>query len=111
MKQQQMKRALMAVLVSGIFLPFGAQAADADLIAKVEALTKELAALKAQVMAQQQTTQKVADRVEMTESKSLGKWLTVGGDYQFRVDSMRGETKTFTDVSQYVSNAAKCIAG
>ncbi|MDP1651957.1 MAG: hypothetical protein Q8L56_04455 [Rhodocyclaceae bacterium] len=31
MKQQQMKRALLAVLVSGIFLPFGVQAADADL--------------------------------------------------------------------------------
>ncbi|MHB1429190.1 MAG: DUF3373 domain-containing protein [Rhodocyclaceae bacterium] len=95
-----MKRALMAVLVSGIFLPFGAQAAtDADLLKKLEALTKEVEALKAQVAAQQVQTKQVADKVEMTESKSLGKWLTIGGDYQFRVDSMRGETKTFTDVN------------
>lgn len=100
MKQQQMKRALLAVLVSGAFLPFGAQAAtDADLLKKLEALTKEVEALKAQVAAQQKTTQQVADKVEMTESKSLGKWLSVGGDYQFRVDSMRGETKTFVDVN------------
>ncbi len=98
MKQQQMKRALLAILVSGAFLPMGAQAADADLLKKLEALTKEVEALKAQVAAQQKTTQQVADKVEMTESKSLGKWLSIGGDYQFRVDSMRGETKEFKDV-------------
>lgn len=77
----------------------GAQAADADLLKKLEALTKEVEALKAQVAAQQKTTQQVADKVEMTESKSLGKWLTIGGDYQFRVDSMRGETKPFGDAN------------
>lgn len=99
MKQQQMKRALLAVLVSGMFLPLGAQAADADLLKKLEALTKEVEALKAQVQAQQKATEKVADKVEMAESKSVGKWLTIGGDYQFRVDSMKGETRTFTDVS------------
>jgi hypothetical protein len=89
----------MAALVSGMFLPLGAQAADADLLKKLEALTKEVEALKAQVQAQQQTTKQVADKVEQAESKSLGKWLTVGGDYQFRVDSMKGETRTFTDVN------------
>lgn len=105
MKQQQMKRTLLAILVSGAFLPLGAQAADADLLKKLEALTKEVEALKAQVAAQQKTTQQVADKVEMTESKSLGKWLTIGGDYQFRVDSMRGETKTYTDVVGTFANA------
>lgn len=105
MKQQQLKRTLMAVLVSGMFLPLGVQAADADLLKKLEALTKEVEALKAQVQAQQKTTQQVADKVEMTESKSLGKWLTVGGDYQFRVDSMRGETKTFNDVNATFARA------
>jgi len=98
MKQQQMKRALLAVLVSGMFLPLAAQAADADLLKKLEALTKEVEALKAQVQAQQVQTKQVADKVEIAESKSIGKWLEIGGDYQFRVDSMRGETKTYTDV-------------
>jgi hypothetical protein len=98
MKQQQMKRALLAVLVSGMFLPLGVQAADADLLKKLEALTKEVEALKAQVQAQQVQTKQVADKVEIAESKSIGKWLTVGGDYQFRVDSMRGETKPYSDV-------------
>jgi hypothetical protein len=100
-----MKRALLAALVSGAFLPFGAQASDAELLRKLEALTKEVEALKAQVAAQQKTTQQVAERVEMTESKSLGNWLTVGGDYQFRVDSLRGETVTFTDVFKAFDNA------
>lgn len=109
MKQQQMKRTLLAILVSGAFLPLGAQAADADLLKKLEALTKEVEALKAQVQAQQKTTQQVADKVEMTESKSLGKWLTVGGDYQFRVDSMRGETKTYTDVVSTFANAQNAM--
>ena len=98
MKQQQMKRTLMAALVSGMFLPLGAQAADADLLKKLEALTKEVEALKAQVQAQQVQTKQVADKVEIAESKSIGKWLEIGGDYQFRVDSMRGETKTYSDV-------------
>ncbi|MEW6513105.1 MAG: DUF3373 domain-containing protein [Pseudomonadota bacterium] len=109
MKQQQMKRALLAVLVSGMFLPLGAQAAEADLLKKLEALTKEVEALKAQVQAQQQTTKQVADKVEMAESKSIGKWLTVGGDYQFRVDSMRGETKTYTDVVGTFANAQNAL--
>ncbi|MBS3936049.1 MAG: DUF3373 domain-containing protein [Sulfuritalea sp.] len=105
MKQQQMKRALLAALVSGMFLPLGVQAADAELMRKLEALTKEVEALKAQVAAQQKTTQQVADKVEMTESRSLGNWLTVGGDYQFRVDSLRGETAAFTDVFKAFDNA------
>jgi hypothetical protein len=109
MKQQQMKRTLMAVLVSGMFLPLGVQAADADLLKKLEALTKEVEALKAQVQAQQKATEKVADKVEMAESKSIGKWLTVGGDYQFRVDSMRGETKTYTDVVGTFANAQNAL--
>ena len=105
MKQQQMKRALLAVLVSGMFLPLGAQAADADLLKKLEALTKEVEALKAQVQAQQVQTKQVADKVEMVETKSVGKWLEIGGDYQFRIDSMKGETKTYSDVNTLFSTA------
>ncbi|WP_126446362.1 DUF3373 domain-containing protein [Sulfuricystis multivorans] len=99
MKRQQIKRSLLAALVSGIFLPVGAQATtEAELLQKLEALTKEVEALKAQVAAQQKATQQVADKVEVAESKSLGKWLDIGGDYQFRIDSMKGETKNYSDV-------------
>jgi len=111
MKQQQVKRALLAALVSGIFLPLGAQAADAELLRKLEALTKEVEALKAQVQAQQKSTEKVAAQVEQTESKSLGKWLSIGGDYQFRADSMKGETKTYTDVIGTFANAQNALQG
>ena len=109
MKQQQMKRVLMAALVSSIFLPIGAQAADADLLRKLEALTKEVEALKAQVAAQQKSTKEVADKVEIAESKSIGKWLEIGGDYQFRVDSLRGETVGFTDVIATFGNAQNLL--
>lgn len=112
MKHQHMKRALLAVLVSGMLAPLGAQAAnEAELLQKLEALTKEIEALKAQVAAQQKATQQVADKVEIAESKSLGKWLTVGGDYQFRIDSMKGETKTYTDVLGTFDKAQQALQG
>jgi uncharacterized protein DUF3373 len=77
-----------AALVS-LALPPSAKAADEakpqDLQQKVDALTKEVNALKAQ-------TKKVED-------KSIGKWLTIGGDYRFRLDSLRG---TVPDYYQFM---------
>ncbi|MDY0301063.1 MAG: DUF3373 domain-containing protein [Trichlorobacter sp.] len=36
-------------------------------------------------------------QVERMENKSLGKWLHIGGSYQFRMDSLHGKTKAYTD--------------
>lgn len=44
-------------------------------------LTKEVEALKQQV--------------KRNEQKSLSSWLTVGGDYRFRLDSLRGEVPDY----------------
>ena len=52
-----------------------------ELQKKVDALTREVEALKRQT--------------KRTDDKSLGSWLTIGGDYRFRIDSLRG------DVPQY----------
>ncbi len=110
MKHRHTKRALLAVLVSGIFMPPAVQAADdAELLKKLEALTREIEALKAQVAAQQKATKDVAEKVEVAESKSLGKWLEIGGDYQFRIDSLRGETKTYTDVLGTFDNVQQAL--
>ena len=45
-------------------------------------------------------------KVEKLENKSLSKWLTIGGDYRFRLDSLRGETKAFVDANGTFTNAA-----
>ncbi|HJV85247.1 MAG TPA: DUF3373 family protein [Noviherbaspirillum sp.] len=115
MKHAMSKRVL-AALISGLAFPsFAAGVADADLLKKIEALSSELEQLKKQV---QQNEEKAAARtadavqieelksqIKKVEDKSIGKWLTVGGDYRFRVDSLRGQTKAFTDVNATFANA------
>ena len=105
-------RTLLASLIASLFIPLGAQAADAELMKKIEAMAKEIESLRAQVQANQEANRQaiadvreVKEKVQKNEEKSLDKWLTVGGDYQFRVDSLAGETKTFTDVNATFANA------
>ena len=93
-------RTRLASLVASLFIPLGAQAADAELLKKIEALTQQLEQLKSQVQASQEASKQavaavseVKDKVKKNEDKALDKWLTVGGDYQFRMDSLSGETK------------------
>ena len=105
-------RNLLAILVASLFIPLGAQAADAELLKKIEAMAKEIEALRAQVQANQEANKQaiaelreVKEKVQKNEERSLDKWLTVGGDYQFRVDSLAGETKAFTDVNAFFTAA------
>ena len=114
MNKKTLSRQLMASLVAGAFLPFGTQAADADLMKKIEAMQKEIEQLRAMVQSSQanqeatkQVTAELKEKVQRAEDKSIEKWLTIGGDYQFRVDSLRGETKPFTDVPATFANAEK----
>lgn len=106
-------RTLIGVLVAGLFLPFQAQAeTNAELLKRIEALSQELTRLKGQVeannaatTANRQATEELKEKVVKAEDKSSERWLTIGGDYQFRVDSLWGETKPFTDVSATFANA------
>lgn len=105
-------RTLLASLIASLFIPLGAQAADAELMKKIEAMAKEIESLRAQVQANQEANRQaiadvreVKEKVQKNEEKSLDKWLTVGGDYQFRVDSLAGETKAFTDVNAFFTAA------
>ena len=75
--------------VASLALPLSAFAAEQDLQQKLDNLTKEVEALK------QQT--------KTTESKSIGKWLTIGGDYRFRVDSLKGSTAPFMALNGFLS--------
>ena len=65
-------------VIAGLALPMAAQAAEQDVQQRIDALTKEVEALKQQTKAHQ--------------DKALEKWLTIGGDYRFRVDSLRGKS-------------------
>ena len=88
-KEKKMKKTVLTLagsaLLAGLALPLAASAADEDLQKKIDALSKEVELLKGQV--------------SKVENKSLGKWLTIGGDYRFRVDSLNGKTKAYTSPS------------
>ncbi|HUW37205.1 MAG TPA: DUF3373 domain-containing protein [Rhodocyclaceae bacterium] len=121
------KKLLVAVL-AGAMLPSAASAADADLMNKIESLSREIEALKNQVKANEEKAVKTEEQVKAVaaksgtgalddlksqvkklEDKSLSKWLTVGGDYRFRYDYMKGQSKTFTDVNATFSNAQNAL--
>ena len=127
---KKMSQHLLAALISGMFLPVAAQAADDALIQKIEALSKELEQLKRDVKANEEKARNavaelksVAGKPDATdletfktqvrniEDKSLGKWLSIGGDYRFRLDYLRGQTKPFTDVNATFLNAQQKLQG
>lgn len=74
------KQLASAALLAGLAVPASAIAAD-DIQQQINALQKEIESLKQQV--------------KKTEDKSIGKWLTIGGDYRFRIDSLRGEVPDY----------------
>ena len=78
-------------VIAGLALPMAAHAAEQDVQQRIDALTKEVEALKQQTKAHQ--------------DKALEKWLTIGGDYRFRVDSLRGKTAPYIDVNRTFSIA------
>ncbi len=81
---------LMLAAVLAVALPTGALAAEADLQARLDKLTQQMEDLKGQV--------------ERIEDKSLGKWLQIGGSYQFRVDSLHGQTRWYSDAIGTMNN-------
>lgn len=72
-----------AMVLAALVLPQGVRAADEDIQKKVDALTKEVQDLQRQIAQPKEG------------KKSMFDWLTIGGDYRFRVDSLRGEVPDF----------------
>ncbi|HEX9030388.1 MAG TPA: DUF3373 domain-containing protein [Streptosporangiaceae bacterium] len=76
---------LTGAAVASLALPLAGRAADPDPQQsdqqKVEKLTKEVEALKQQV--------------KRNEEKSISHWLTLGGDYRFRFDSLGGKVADY----------------
>lgn len=125
------KRKLLSALIAGMVMPLAAYASEADLLKRIEALAQQnellaqqLQALKGQVQANEAKAaapvaqvaanndaaiDELKNQVKQLEGKSLGKWLTVGGDYHFRYDMLEGQTKTFTDVNQVFATAQSTV--
>ncbi len=80
-----------AILVAALALPQGILGADEEIQKKVDALSKEVQAL------QQQVAQPKEGK------KSISDWLTIGGDYRFRVDSLSGKVPNYYGFSDIVA--------
>lgn len=126
---KRFEKKLLVALIAGMLMPLAAHAADdTDLMARIESMSRELEALKAQVKANELKSSQTAEEVKAVaakaesgeiaelksqvtklEGKTLSKWLTVGGGYRFRYDYLAGQTKTFTDVSQVFANAQNTL--
>ena len=122
------KKKLLTALITGILMPMAAQAAEADLLKKIEALAEQIEILKKQVKANDEKATKAVEQsvaakpdsgavaelksqVMRLEDKSLSKWLSVGGDFHARYDYMEGQSKTFTDVNATFGNAQNALQG
>ncbi len=88
---------LLTSLVVGMSVPMAVHAADDNLQQRIDQLSKEIAELKGSV--------------KKVEDKSLAKWLDIGGDYRFRVDSLHGQTAAYTDVMATFANAQNALQG
>ena len=80
--KKKAKKLLSGAMLFALATPAAALADDQGLQLKVDELTK---------------------KVERLEDRSLSKWLSIGGDYRFRVDSLRGETAAFQSPSRLFS--------
>lgn len=88
---------LLIATMLAMALPSAAMASEVDLQARLDKLTKQMEDLKGQV--------------ERIEDKSLGKWLEIGGSYQFRIDSLHGKTAAYTDAMGTFENVANYMVG
>jgi hypothetical protein len=103
------------IVLAASAAPLLAAAADEDVLKRIDALSREIEQLKAQVRANEEKTVKSQAeanvQVQKIQEKSMERWLTIGGDYRFRLDSLRGETQPFTDVAATFANAQNKLQG
>lgn len=98
-KEKNMKRfirnAAVTSLLLGMALPVSSMAAEQDLDQKIDSLAKEVEGIKRDAA--------------QAKRKSLGQWLEIGGDYQFRIDGLWGETAAYTDVTKTFANTEQTL--
>ena len=79
------------ILLAVLAFPQGVPAADEEIQKKVDALSKEVQDLQQQVARSKEG------------KKSISDWLTIGGDYRFRVDSLKGKVPDYLSFSDYLA--------
>ncbi len=93
--KRKMTKKLLCITFVGLMFPLAAHADDSDLLRRIDTLSKEVADLKGSV--------------KKVEDKSISKWLTIGGEYRFRVDSMHGKTSAYTDPNLMFSTVGSLL--
>ena len=88
-----------AMVLAALILPQGVRAADEEIQKKVDSLSKEVEALKQQVTRSKEG------------KKSISDWLTIGGDYRFRVDSLSGKVPGYLSFADYMAWAMGGMVG
>ena len=72
-------------------------------------------AAPASALADEQALQLKVDeltrKVEKLEDKTLSKWLTIGGDFRFRLDSLRGDVPAHSDAIGTMTNLVGAFTG
>ncbi len=92
MKKKSITKVAITLMLA-MMAPLAAYATELDLQLKIDNLTKEVNDLKG--------------TVKKVEDKSLGKWLTISGDYRFRVDSLHGQTAAYTDPNKMFASVGQ----
>lgn len=109
-----MQRFIVLVLLFVLVMPVSSFAAnEKELELKIDEMTrqlddlmKQMQEMKTQDMFQEKRMSAVEEKADDAESK--WSWLTIGGEYRFRIDSLRGDVH---DYMQYNSSAAHSSGG
>ncbi|GFO63148.1 DUF3373 domain-containing protein [Geomonas paludis] len=102
---KKLEKLLIGAAVCALAAPVVAQADDQDMQKKIDELTKKVQKLEEQQKSpDQKKIEDLTRKVDRIEEKSLGKWLTIGGDYRFRVDSLRGDVAAHSDAIGTMNN-------
>lgn len=95
-----MRLFLAALIALTLAVPLPAFAVDqADLVKKIEDLTRELDRVKQQMQEIQKKDDAKEQRITKVEKKAddakKPSWLEIGGDYRFRLDSLKGSVHDY----------------
>jgi len=102
-------KVLFAVILSmALLLPLPVLAADqSDLMQKIDNMSRELDSLKQQLNEIKKNDsvreQKISVIEKKAEKSSAPSWLEIGGDYRFRVDSLRGKIPDYIQYNPLTS--------
>ncbi len=114
-----MKRLLASLFVMLLLMPIPVFALDqADLLRKIEALSKELEKLKQQMQELQQKEVQKEERITVVEKKAEEakeasgwlSWLEIGGDYRGRLDSLSGKVHDYVQYNPFCVSQSSCIS-